>query len=730
MRYGRVGSLAVLVTLIGLAPVLGTEKEKREERVEVRTVSVPVQVTLKGEPVRGLGAEDFELYDRGKRQKIDAVDVVDLELLRQARDGSAAASVPVAGRRHILFVFDMSFARPASIQLARREVRTWLEGALDPTDLVAVATFSVNRGSRLLLGFSMDRKQIDGAVARLGAPDLSDTGADPLVVSAGAVQDEGAEQTFEKSLEYGFNNVEDNSDVNQARRDIYQGATQRLVDQERRQPINRMAVTFGHLATLMRGVEGRKYVVYLSEGFDSSLVFADWKIERVLEANTALESGDMWRVDSARRFGSGPTGGAILNMLEEFRRADCVIHSVDLGKRRNSGPSRTLPTFSESLLLMANETGGELHRDFANVAEALNEMMRATSLTYVLWFRPDDKGDPGEFHPLKVKVRNVPGKAEVSCREGYHVPQPFSDRHPDEARLAISQLITEGHDGGPLLTSVLATPFRLASDRALVPVLVEINGQSLAGTRDAGKIAAEIYAYAFDGTGGLADFFTQIVQIDLDRVGPFLRTRGLKFYGELELPPGEYTLRTLVLERGEGLTGLRVQRLEVPSFANEQPVLAPPLFPEGRGIWLLAREAEIAEKSEGSRFPFLAGVEPYLPAAEPSVTGGPPQPIYLTGYNLPADPVVVRATIVRVDGSPVRESELPLAERTRGGPDGAEVLVTRLPTDGLDPGRYRLVLSLSGPDGRAQSTGPMTFDVVASDSAQLSLDRSGPSAGP
>ena len=730
MTVGRIRSCAApaLAACVAFAGAAADERaSKREERVEVHAVSVPVQVTLDGKPVRGLSAENFELFDRGKRRAIDGFQVIDLDLAARPRDTPMAADVPIAGRRHILFVFDLSFARPSSIALARREVREWLGGALDPTDLVAVSTFSVNRGSRLLLGFSTDRERVERAVDSLGAPDLGDTGADPFVVSAGVVQDDTASPTFDQALEYGFNSVELNTDESLLRRDVYQGATQRLVDQERRQPINRMAQTFGVLAQLMRSVEGRKYVVYLSEGFDSALVFSDWNSQRVLEANQALESGEMWRVDTARRFGSGTTEGAILKMLEEFRRADCVIHAVDLGAHRYGNSSRTVPSFSESLLLMANQTGGALHRDYDHVGDALNELMQATSVTYVLWFTPHDLERDGDFHPLKVKLRDVPGKAEVSHRAGYSAPRRFAEQGPDEARMAISQMITEGRDGGSLLTSVLAAPFRMDRDRAFVPVLVEIDGVSLTGNRQTGKIAAEIYAYAFDLQGGLADNFTQIVQLDLDRVGPFLRQRGLKFYGELELPPGEYSLRTLVVERESGQTGLRVQRLEVPSFGGEGPILAPPLFPEGRGIWLLAREAALERQSGPSRFPFLVGVEPYLPAAGPTLTGGSSHLVYLPAYNLPAETAELHAEIAADDGSTVLRTTLPLAGRSPGGPDGAEVLVTRLSAAGLAAGRYQLVLALDGPGGQPRRSRPMAFDVVESGSARaVSGDRSSP----
>jgi VWFA-related protein len=621
----------------------------------------------------------------------------------------------MAGRRHFLVVFDMTFARPSSINLAREEIRTWVAESLNPTDLVSVATYSVSGGPRLLLSFSSDREQIVHAVDNLGSLDLADKGTDPLAISTGAVADESnATMGFSRDLEYGYSTDQLSDAFTNAQRDTFMGATQRVVDQERRHPIASMSHTFGALARMMRSVEGRKYVVYLSEGFDSSLIFADYAPDRVLRANMALEAGEMWQVDSSRRFGNGPTQASIMEMLKEFRRADCVIQAVDLGKFRNPHGTKTIPSFTESLLMMANHTGGSLYRDYDDVGAALQQLLRATSVTYVLWFTPKGTKKDGSFHNLKVKLKDVPREAQASHRAGYNVPTPLAAQTGEELRLSVGQLIMGGEDGGSLSTSVLAEPFRLGANRGLVPVLVEIDGLSLTGNRRSGHMAAEIYSYAFDSKGGLADFFTQTVQLDLDRVGSFLREHGLKFYGELELPAGEYSLRTLVLDRESGSTGLRVQRVQVPSYDGGPPVILAPMFPEARGRWLLVREARLEGNPGPSHFPFLLGLEPYLPAASPMLNVESDNVLYVPVYNLAEGATVIRASVTTFDGTPLHEVDLPLISRGPGGPDGAEMLVTRFSTSDLDRGRYHLILTVVDPSGEQVRTRAIPFDVVGS----------------
>ena len=57
-------------------------------------MEVPVTVLGRdGQPVRGLSASDFELFDDGARQRIEAMDVVDLVRIREA-DGKPWTASP------------------------------------------------------------------------------------------------------------------------------------------------------------------------------------------------------------------------------------------------------------------------------------------------------------------------------------------------------------------------------------------------------------------------------------------------------------------------------------------------------------------------------------------------------------------------------------------------------------------------------------------------------------
>ncbi|MGH9361158.1 MAG: hypothetical protein ACRD2T_04520, partial [Thermoanaerobaculia bacterium] len=104
----RLGLLLLIV--LALAPAALPAQEGRfGETAEVVVVEVPVQVVKDGKPVRGLTAANFEVFDGKTKQRLTGFEVVDLAALDSAPAAApvpAPPALPLAGRRHFLFLFD------------------------------------------------------------------------------------------------------------------------------------------------------------------------------------------------------------------------------------------------------------------------------------------------------------------------------------------------------------------------------------------------------------------------------------------------------------------------------------------------------------------------------------------------------------------------------------------------------------------------------------------------
>ncbi len=658
------------------------------ERTDVVAVEIPVQVVRDGQPVRGLKASDFEIYDGRKKQEITGFEVIDLTLPPVAAT-AAEPAIPISksARRHFLMLFDLSNSEPKAI-LKAREAAKKVVTKLTPSDLVAVATYSASKGSRLALGFTSDRKQVERAVDTLGVPELIDRSGDPLNLvlqdlgggkSSGTVAapgGRGADILLEETI--------DDIDRNKAADRRLQ--TQRLTAYTR---------SLADLSKVMANVSGRKYVVLLSEGFDSSLLVGTADAEETARINTAVENGEYQNVDNDARFGSTQSGNDLERMVEEFRRADCVIQAVDIGGLRELGARRA--NGQDGLFAMAQQTGGELFRNFNDLSEAMGKMLERTSVTYVLTFQPEVKRD-GAYRKVKVELKGAPRGTKISARSGYFAPKPFDQRDPTSRLLDAADSIMSGREGGDLGSAVLAAAFNGVGGKAYVPVLIEIDGPTLLAGTEGAVLPAEIYAYAIASDGTIGDFFGQTLGLDLTKVKGPLQQGGLKYFGHLELAPGSYSLRVLLRNGRTGTSSLRVVPIEVPVAGSGKLSVLPPFFPEAPGKWMILRETARGEQKDAP-YPFMARQQAYVPAALPTLTAGQDAPMSLVAWNLPAGDVQIKAQVVGLDGKEVPGGEVKLLGRESGTAGAPDVLLASFKPSSLKPGGYRLQVRLTPADG-------------------------------
>lgn len=678
--------------LLGLlAAVRAFAGEPVLERVQVPLVQVPVNVMLDGEPLAGLTAENFTVLDRRKLQEIRAFDVVDLELLQSPTLDERRPALEIAGVRHFMLVFDLSFSDSSSLGRARAAVEEWITTGLHPTDLVAVTTYSVDHGAKLLLNFTPDRGQVLTALHFLDRPLNDERIRDPLKLAL----NESALGLFE-TAEYtraldGSRPLNEDDLIDQSLGAIFHGGYQRLTDQRQRHQISALATSFSELARLTTGVSGRKYLIYLSEGFDSSLVFATDDRADIESMNASVEDGGIWRVDSSQRFGNAGAQTELLDMLEEFRKVDCVIEAVDI-RALGAEESKVLPGTADSLFLLANETGGELHRNFRNLSAALDRMLKKTSLTYVLSYRPSNLKRDGKYHKIGVKLQGAPRGAELYHRPGYYAPVDGEERDARDRMMRTGERIVRGGNDGLLPVSVLATPFPDAPGLAYVPVLIETEGRTLLAGQTGERMAVEVFAYALDASNRIHDFFNQTINVELDNTRAAIEAGGLKYFGELKLPPGSYSLRVLVRNRDTDLYGMRTQTIEVPRFDDGRAIVLTPHLPEPRGKWLLVRDERKAEQRPP--FPFMLGREPYLPAAHAQLAPAEGVDLVVLGYNLGREVPALHGRVLDRNGNEVARMELDLRGRSPGGERSGERLLTRFRPEGLAAGEYRLNVSL------------------------------------
>ncbi len=643
--------------LVFLTPLAGQAPPRFGGSTSVVVVEVPVNVTKDGKPVRGLTAENFELTDGKTRQPITGFEVIDLG----AVGAEGQRRIPIAARRHFLFLFDLTFAQANSIVRARTAAVDLVRQGFHAADLGAVATYSATRGAELVLGFSSDRAQIEAAIRSLGLPQLVNRAPDPLRLIVADIRAEAGSDIMP-----GVRGGGGDRDFRAERREAidYQmveivGDIQRDSNEQQMRTAQNQVValtrSFSELAQMMASVDGRKHVVYLSEGF---------------------------------------TAGAALGRGPDRETSDA--------QGRNDG--------RDVLLTMARDTGGELFQNTNDLAAAMARMLSATSVTYLLAFQPEGLAQDGTFHPLKVRLKGGPRGARVYHRAGYYAPDPLRVVRPLEQSLTSAAEILSGEEGGNLPVSALAVALPLpgAAGKAVVPLLVEVDGPALLAGHVGPAMSVEIYAYALGTEGSVDGFLTQRLELDLTKVADELRASGLKFYGELELPPGSYEVRLLVKNaQMGGAHALRSLPVEVPAA----PQLSPPLFVAAAGGWLLTRQAP--RPGEAARaYPFTLAGQPFVPDARPVVAAAGEARIALLASDLGSGEVVAQAEVLRAaDRQPASGGGFRLLERQRGEAGAPDRLVGVFTPAGLPPGEYVLRVTVTDRASGAARTSAAPFVV-------------------
>ena len=706
-------SVLFLCLAVLLAPEVGLGQQPRVEEVtEVVVVEVPVQVIQDGEPVRGLTAEDFEITEGRKKREIIGFDVVDLEMIKPT--SAPVREVPVAARRHFLFFFDLSFSDPGAIVRARRAATELVEERLHATDLAAVGSYSNSTGAQLILGFTPDREQVKLAITTLGLPQLIETKRDPLGLTLTSFY--GTPDSLADEPPPGEPPPAARADVDSQVRELLFA----MIDRERRatsrNEILALSSAMTEFADMMQGIEGRKYVVFLSEGFDSSLVLGnrgtDPDSQRQIESiNQSAMTGRLWEVNSNERFGDTTMQTQVGDMLRDFVRADCIIQAVDIGGAEAGAPAvRHQQNTQDSLFMMANETGGNFYPNHNDLNEAMDGMLRSTSVTYVLAFQLDDLEGDGKWRKLNVKLKDGGQGAQVVHRPGYYPPQTYGEMNTVEKRLALASAIM-GAPGGRIDSSVLAAPFNVGAPTAYVPVLIEIDGTSLMAGTDGNLLPIEIYAYAIFAQGGtVRDFFVQSVGLDLSDLGPALDKSGLKYLGHFDLPTGDFEVRVLIRNGSTGASGVATSRIRVPDFESGEMLVLPPLFPEQRGEWILGREDKARQGDYP--YPFTSQEKSFIPAAKPVVRSGESARMSLVTYNYGGGMPGVEAAIYSADGGSLGDVEIRLDHQEAGDSESMVRYGASCELPAVDEGTYKLEITLVDPESGDRQTSSIDVQVV------------------
>ena len=555
---------ALYLTLLSLALVSAQERQEPPRfRVGVDAVRIDaVVVDRNGRIVPDLTADDFEVRQDGKLQKVSFVEFVHVDTgsvpAAPVPAMTSAAGTPVVTtiaqvrretvQRTFAIVVDDLGLSAESFLSARQALHAFVDREIRPNDLVALVRTGGSLGG--LQPYTTDRRVLHAAIDALHWNGLSRSGVEPF-------EPFNQWETFDNGRGGAVDPPNDFTAIDTLRAQVYALGTLGALNL---------------ITQAARNLPGRKAIVLVSEGFvlpDPASHFDNPRIRTALDRaiDQAARAGVVIYSLDARGL---QTGG--LTAADNIKRGGESKVREDQHNRQ-----RFLLDTQDVLAYLAEQTGGFAVLNTNDLSRGLERIVEDVRDYYVIGYVPDDQtfktvGGRAKLHSVSVKVRRA--GARVKTRKSF-----FGVSDPDESpspRTPAHQLIHAA--ASPFQATEIALrattlPGYEPEAGMFVRTLLHIDAHALtfADTTDGKKEAsADVLGMAFDQEGTeVAHLSTGFVVALTPAATEEALRDGLAY--NLRIPirrAGAYQVRFAIRDRQSGAIGSAGEFVEMPDVVH------------------------------------------------------------------------------------------------------------------------------------------------------------------
>jgi VWFA-related protein len=500
-----------------------TAHQKDVVRIGVTLVQVDAIVTDKqGRQVTDLTADDFEIFEDGKRQLItnfsyfvtESAEAPPARPLKPAvKDAPPVAYVPLKPtqvRRSIAIVVDDEIMPFAAIDASRQSLHKFVDEQMQPGDLVAILRTNGSIGA--LQRFTADKQVLHEAIKHIR---WNTRGQIEVFEPVTPVSAELDSITRKKD-----DNRDEDASVKSGPIKESRDALARLHDQR----IDwHLLDTLNSVVRGMQELPGRKSVILFSPGFTMRNMsgLRSRKLQLVIERlNRAAIS--IYPIDSRGLVAPMVTAQEDMQ-ASDFRRRDELV----------TGRSRSIFEEQGGLAHMAHETGGLTFFNLNNLSAGVRQALDDQNGYYLIGYVPEKAsfmraaGKLPEFRKIELKVKRA--GLRMRSRSGY-LGAANEELEPasltSEAKL-IQAVLSPFNAGDVRLR--LTPLFGLdANQQAVARALLHIDVRDLSFSEEADgshRTTLEVAAFAFGENGGVEDqvIRTYLLQVPKEAFGPALQ---------------------------------------------------------------------------------------------------------------------------------------------------------------------------------------------------------------
>lgn len=529
-------AIAALTSVVGLTgqtpqgPVATFRTETSLVEVDVRVVDE------RGQFIRGLTAEDFELSEDGQRQPIASLDIVEMASASERSTNRVDTSTDVSSNaplsapgRYFLLVLDDLHGSTFRSETVKAIARRFVETTLRENDRIALVSTSGRTGPSH--DFTTNRRSVVNAINRFSGqygPGTTSLTGDPLPSTAGAPA---------SPTPFGMARQETPEEEEDGRIGV------------------QVAKGLNRWVTELAGASGQaKAIVLISEGirYDTFQVMSRYAraIEDELKeaiASATRNNVTVYTIDPRGLPGQKAEITPIIGPDDEFF-------------------SDTSMRMKMSMRYLAGGTGGFALTNNSDFSGAFRRIDDETSHYYVLRYAPTDSG-PG-IRQLKVAVR----RAGARVRSRRHVAfEPVRPEGQTDTESRLARVISHILPQPGLSMTVSTTSWRRHDRRTGVLVTIAADASAIWPATPALPRSATFRLVALEKSGK--------VKASRRITLPALHSQMTDFriVSELDLPPGEYQLR-IGGAADDGPDGSVHHDLSVPNFDAKPASISEPLL--------------------------------------------------------------------------------------------------------------------------------------------------------
>ena len=201
----------------------------------------------------------------------------------------------------------------------------------------------------------------------------------------------------------------------------------------------------------------------------------------------------------------------------------------------------------EPMVALADGTGGRLIERTNDIDKGMKQIASPPEYVYMIGFSPRDMRPDGTFHQLKIRLASKE-KLNVQARRGYFASKMFSD--PQEAeKEEIQQAMFAPEDMHDPAVEVRTEYFKSPGGKAELDVLTHLDVSQLRLQKADGRNSnnVTVVACVLDRNGAWVDGKQNVVKLRLkDATVAKLESPGMTVKTRFDVPPGTYAVRTVV----------------------------------------------------------------------------------------------------------------------------------------------------------------------------------------